>query len=131
MHSDPIADMLTRIRNAGRAKLANVAMPNSKSKVEIAKILQSEGLIAGYEIATDAKFPQLKVALKYDSRRNHAISHIRRISKPGLRIYRRADGIKALRSGLALQIVSTSQGMMTDRDARRRKIGGEVLCEVW
>jgi len=131
MHSDPISDMLTRIRNGGKARLDSVSCPYSKSKHEIAKILQSEGLITESALDTEGKFPQLKITLKYDYKRNHAITHVRRVSKPGLRIYRGADGLKPLRSGLGLQIISTSQGMITDRDARRRKIGGEVLCELW
>jgi small subunit ribosomal protein S8 len=131
MHSDPIADMLTRIRNGGKARLAHVDIPMAKIKVEIAKILQVEGLISSHEVVTEGKFPMLRVHLKYRGNKKHAISHIQRVSKPGLRVYKEAEGVLPVRSGLGLLIVSTSQGIVTDRDARRRGIGGEVLCEVW
>jgi len=131
MHSDPIADLLTRIRNGARAHLMSVDVPHSKIKVEIVKILEAEGYIKGHEITTESKFPTIKVHLRYDAKRKPLISHIARVSKPGLRIYKGADDLRPVRSGLATRIVSTSTGLMTDREARRRNIGGEVICEVY
>ena len=131
MHSDPIADLLTRIRNGAQAHLASVDVPHSKIKVEIVKILEAEGYVAGHEISTESKFPMIKVHLRYDAKRNPLISHIARVSKPGLRVYKPVTDLKARRSGLSTQIVSTSSGLMTDREARRRRIGGEVICEVY
>ncbi|HTQ08886.1 MAG TPA: 30S ribosomal protein S8 [Fimbriimonadaceae bacterium] len=131
MHSDPIADLLTRIRNGARAHLMTVDVPHSKIKVEIVKILEAEGYIKGHEITTESKFPTIKVHLRYDAKRKPLISHIARVSKPGLRVYKGADDLRPLRSGLATRIVSTSTGLMTDREARRRNIGGEVICEVY
>ena len=131
MHSDPIADLLTRIRNGARAHLSAVDVPHSKIKVEILKILEAEGYLLGHEITNESKFPTIKVQLRYDSKRQPLISHIARVSRPGLRVYRRASELRPLRSGLATKIVSTSHGLMTDREARKRKIGGEVLCEVY
>ncbi len=131
MHSDPIADLLTRIRNGARAHLMTVDVPHSKIKVEIVKILEAEGYIKGHEITTESKFPTIKVHLRYDAKRKPLISHIARVSKPGLRVYKGADDLRPVRSGLATRIVSTSTGLMTDREARRRKIGGEIICEVY
>jgi small subunit ribosomal protein S8 len=131
MHSDPIADLLTRIRNGARAHLPTVDVPHSNIKVEIVKILQAEGYITGYEISNETKFPTIRVQLRYDSKRNSLINHIARVSKPGLRIYRPVNELKPIRSGLATRILSTSAGLMTDREARRRRMGGEVLCEVY
>ena len=131
MHSDPIADMLTRIRNGGKARLPFVDVPASKVKVEIGKILVDEGLVASQEMVTEGKFPMIRFHLKYRPNKAHAIAHIRRVSKPGLRVYKAAEEVLPVRSGLGLTIVSTSQGILTDRDARRRRVGGEVLCEIW
>ncbi|MBS1717539.1 MAG: 30S ribosomal protein S8 [Armatimonadetes bacterium] len=131
MHSDPIADLLTRIRNASRAKQITVQAPHSKIKEEIVKILVSEGYLRGYEVTTEAKFPLLKMVVSYDEKRQPILKRIDRISKPGLRDYRQTTELKPLRNGLATRIISTSQGLMTDREARKRKIGGEVLCEVY
>src|SRR5579871_480285 len=131
MHSDPIADLLTRIRNGAQARLTTVDVPHSKIKIEILKILEAEGYIASHEVTTESKFPSIKVTLRYDAKRKPLISHIRRVSKPGLRVYEGTTGLKPVRSGLATRIVSTSSGLMTDREARKRKIGGEVLCEVY
>jgi small subunit ribosomal protein S8 len=131
MHSDPIADLLTRIRNGARAHLMTVDVPHSKIKVEIVKILEAEGYIKGHEITTETKFPTIKVHMRYDAKRKPLISHIARVSKPGLRIYKGADDLRPVRSGLATRIVSTSSGLMTDREARKRKMGGEVICEVY
>jgi len=131
MHSDPIADLLTRIRNGAQAKLTTVDVPHSKIKIEILKILEAEGYITSHEVTTETKFPSIKVTLRYDTKRKPLISQIKRVSKPGLRVYQGTAELKPLRSGLATRIVSTSAGLMTDREARRRKIGGEVLCEVY
>ncbi len=131
MHSDPIADLLTRIRNGVQARMVSVDVPLSSIKLEIVKILQAEGFVTGHEVVTESKFPMIRVTLRYDSKRKPLINHIQRISKPGLRIYKGTTEIKPLRSGLSTRILTTSQGVMTDREARRRKIGGEVLCEVY
>ena len=131
MHSDPIADLLTRIRNGAQARLTTVDVPHSKIKVEIVKILEAEGYVTGHEISTESKFPTIKVHLRYDAKRKPLITHISRVSKPGLRVYKQVGELKPKRSGLTTQIVSTSSGLMTDREARRRKMGGEVLCEVY
>ncbi|MGV3617238.1 MAG: 30S ribosomal protein S8 [Fimbriimonas sp.] len=131
MHSDPIADLLTRIRNGARAHMTTVDVPHSKIKVEIVKILEAEGYITGHEISNETKFPTIKVHMRYDSKRKPIFTHIARVSKPGLRVYKPVTDLKARRSGLSTQIVSTSSGLMTDREARRRRIGGEVICEVY
>lgn len=131
MHSDPIADLLTRIRNGAQAHLTTVDVPHSKIKVEIVKILEAEGYVTGHEISNETKFPTIKVHLRYDSKRKPLINHIARVSKPGLRVYKPVSDLKPVRSGLATRIISTSAGLMTDREARKRKIGGEVLCYVW
>jgi small subunit ribosomal protein S8 len=131
MHSDPIADLLTRVRNGAQARLGTVEVPHSKIKVEICKILQEEGYIKGYEITSESRFPSIRVELRYDKKRNPIITKIRRVSKPGLRVYKPTDELNPIRSGLATRIMSTSSGVMTDREARKRHIGGEVLCEVW
>jgi small subunit ribosomal protein S8 len=131
MHSDPIADLLTRIRNGAHSRSTSVTVPHSKIKLEILRILQAEGYIQSYEITTESKFPTIRVDLRYDNKRKPIISQIRRVSKPGLRIYKGNQELRPIRSGLATQIISTSQGVMTDREARKRHIGGEILCEVW
>ncbi len=131
MHSDPIADLLTRIRNGVHAHLDTVDVPHSNIKVEIVKILQAEGYVTGHEISTEGKFPVIKVSLRYDNKRKPLINHIARVSKPGLRVYKPVSDLRPIRSGLATRIISTSAGLMTDREARRRKIGGEVICEVY
>jgi small subunit ribosomal protein S8 len=131
MHSDPIADLLTRIRNGAQARLVTVDIPHSKIKVEIVKILQSEGYISGHEISNETKFPMIRVTMRYDAKRKPLINHIARVSKPGLRVYKPVTDLKPVRNGLATRIVSTSSGLMTDREARRRRMGGEVICEVY
>ncbi|HMS56206.1 MAG TPA: 30S ribosomal protein S8 [Fimbriimonadaceae bacterium] len=131
MHSDPIADLLTRIRNGAQAKLVTVDVPHSKIKVEICRILQAEGYIKGYEVTTESQFPTLRITMRYDGKRNSSIKRISRVSKPGLRVYKPTTDLRPIRSGLATRILTTSQGVMTDREARKRHIGGEVLCEVW
>ena len=131
MHSDPIADLLTRIRNGVRSRQDSVEIPHSKIKVEIVKILEAEGYLTGHEISNESKFPTIKVHLRYDNKRKPLINHIARVSKPGLRVYKPVSDLKPIRSGLATRIISTSAGLMTDREARRRKVGGEVICEVY
>lgn len=131
MHSDPIADLLTRIRNGAQAKLPSVEVPHSKIKIEILRILQAEGYIKSFEVTTETKYPMVRIQLRYDSKRKPVISRIQRVSKPGLRVYKTNDELRPIRSGLATRIISTSQGVMTDREARRKHVGGEILCEVW
>ncbi|MCH8274577.1 MAG: 30S ribosomal protein S8 [Armatimonadetes bacterium] len=131
MHSDPIADLLTRIRNGYRAGLATVECTHTKIKEEIVRILKEEGLIADFEYVKKGKFPSLRVHLRYDADRRPILREIRRISMPGLRVYKPSAELTPVRSGMATQIVSTNIGLMTDREARRRRVGGEVICEVW
>ncbi len=129
--SDPIADMLTRIRNAGMARRTETTMPSSKILVEIAKVLQQEGYIRGWEVLESKPFNNLIVYLKYASDRRHSIRNIRRISKSGLRIYAGKDEIPRVRNGLGIAIISTPQGVLTGQEARRRGIGGEIICTVY
>lgn len=131
MHSDPLGDFLTRIRNGSRARLTSVDCPCSKEKVEVAKILEAEGFIVGHEISNETKFPTLKVHLRYDARRKPQINSLKRVSTPGLRVYKKATELKPIRNGLATQILTTNLGYMTDREARRKGVGGEVICEVY
>lgn len=131
MQTDPIADLLTRIRNGLMASAPFIDVPMSKIKVEILKILQAEGFIGEHEVLTETDFPMIRIQLKYDVEHAPIIRSIRRVSKPGLRVYRKTADLKPVRGGLATQILTTSVGLMTDREARRRSIGGEVLCEVW
>ena len=127
--TDPIADMLTRIRNAQLIERATVTMPSSKVKIAIAKVLKDEGYIDGYKVAGEEGKPQLEIALRYYAGRP-VIEKIERVSKPGLRIYKSKDDIPRVMNGLGIAIVSTSQGVMTDRKARATGVGGEVLCIV-
>ena len=127
--TDPIADMLTRIRNAQMTEKATVSMPSSKVKIAIAKVLQDEGYIDGFKVASEESKPQLELALRYYAGRP-VIEKIERVSKPGLRIYKSKDDIPRVMNGLGIAIVSTSQGVMTDRKARATGVGGEVLCIV-
>lgn len=131
MHSDPIADLLTRIRNGAQARMPAVEAPHSKIKMEIVRILQEEGYVKSFEMTTESRFPTIRIQLRYDNKRRPVFKRIARVSKPGLRQYSPVDDLKPLRSGLATRIISTSQGVMTDREARKRHIGGEVLCEVY
>jgi small subunit ribosomal protein S8 len=126
--TDPIADMLTRIRNAQMVEKATVEMPSSRVKVAIARVLKDEGYIDGFRVTEDAK-PVLEIALRYHGGRP-VIEKIERVSKPGLRIYRGKDDIPRVMNGLGIAIVSTSRGVMTDRKARASGVGGEVLCIV-
>lgn len=131
MTTDPIADMLTRIRNANQALHPEVAMPSSKVKEEIAKILSAEGYVDGYTVEEARVGKELKVRLRYGGDRSRVLRGVRRISSPGRRVYKGADEIGRVRGGIGVSIVSTSDGLMTDREARRRNVGGEILCEVW
>jgi len=133
MLTDPIADMLTRIRNANTAMHDEVRMPSSKQKVALAKVLESEGYIGGFEVSPAAKGPgeTLTITMKYSDDRDRTISGLRRISTPGLRVYRKADAVPRVLGGLGVAVLSTSHGLMTDREARQRNVGGEVLCYVW
>lgn len=127
--SDPIADMLTRIRNGQQAQKLSVSMPSSKLKVAIAKVLQQEGYIEGYSIREGAGKPELDVALKYYAGRP-VIERLERVSRPGLRVYKGSDDLPRVMNGLGVAIVSTPRGVMTDRAARSGRVGGEVLCYV-
>lgn len=133
MLTDPIADMLTRVRNANTAMHDEVSMPSSKQKVALAKILQQEGYITGFQTAPSPKGvgDVLTIRMKYSPDRDRTISGLRRISTPGLRVYRKADAVPRVLGGLGVAVLSTSQGLMTDREARKRNVGGEVLCYVW
>jgi small subunit ribosomal protein S8 len=133
MHSDPVADMLTRIRNAYRARLPDVGIPHSKLLERIAEILHREGFVGAYTVKATEGRPQdvLHVELRYDTDRLAMISSIDRISRPGLRIYFPCDDIPKIRNGLGIVILTTSRGLMTDAEARRARIGGEALCSVW
>lgn len=128
--SDPIADLLTRIRNAQMAKLPKIVCPSSKSKVAICRVLQDEGYIAGFSVVEEDKKAVLSVDLKYYQGRP-VIEEIKRTSKPGLRIYRGKDDLPKNRGGLGIAIVSTHKGLMTDKQARAAGVGGEVLCTVF
>ena len=131
MVSDPIADMLTRLRNANLARHEVVVMPSSKLKAEIARLLVEEGYVASYTIATDGPHPTLSITLRYADDRQRVISGIKRISKPGRRIYAKADRLPKVLGGLGTAIMSTPTGLITSREAAQRGIGGEVLCFVW
>ena len=131
--TDPIADMLTRLRNANTAFHDDVVMPSSKVKEALAKILVSEGYVEGYSIEQDPErpFPKLKIVLKYTPERKRTISGLKRVSKPGLRVYTKATDVPRVLGGMGIAILSTNQGLMTDREARKRRMGGEILCHVW
>ncbi|MCE5314805.1 MAG: 30S ribosomal protein S8 [Armatimonadota bacterium] len=129
--TDPVADLLTRIRNANSAKHDFVEVPASKLSMEILRILRDEGFIKQYETLKDRKFPTAKIALKYGPRQEKIISNLKRVSKPGLRVYAKRDKVPRVLRGLGVAVISTSRGVMTDRDARKMGIGGEVLCYIW
>lgn len=131
MVTDPIADMLTRIRNACMVRHTQVVMPSSKIKVEIAKILVKEGFVQGYSVIEEKPQAKLVLALKYTGRGKSVITGIQRISKPGRRVYTGYKEIPWVRSGLGISIVSTPAGLLTGRNARRSKVGGEIICNVW
>ena len=130
--SDPIADMLTRIRNANAAKHDTVDVPSSKMKLAIANILVDEGYIAKYELVDEGAFQSIRITLKYGADKNEkVISGLKRISKPGLRVYAGAEELPKVLGGLGIAIISTNKGVMTDKEARKQNVGGEVLAYVW
>ena len=130
--TDPIADMLTRIRNANKMRHTTVDIPASKAKKDVLTVLANEGFIVGYdEVKLENNQNVLKVTLKYTANKERVIKGLKRISKPGLRVYAQVDELPKVLNGLGIAIISTSQGVMTDRDARRANIGGEVLAYVW
>ncbi len=131
MLTDPIADMLTRIRNAGRAGLGQATMPTSRIRREIARILTESGFIGGYESGGESKKPSLTVEIRYDRESRPIIERIERMSRPGRRVYLGARNIPKVRNGLGIGIISTPKGLMTDEEARKAHLGGEFLARVW
>jgi len=129
--TDPIADMLTRIRNGSKARFSKVDIPASLVKVEIARVLKDEGYIKNYKVTADNKQGVLRVYLKYSGTQAPALKSIVRISKPGRRVYVGRDAVKPVLNGLGTAILTTSSGVMTDKDARKRNVGGELMCKVW
>ena len=129
--SDPIADMLTRIRNATRARFNSVDIPGSKLKIDLAKILKEEGFVRNYKILKDDKQGILRVYLKYGAGQEAVIYGLQRISKPSRRVYVKSKDVKPVMNGMGIAILSTSQGIMTDKKARSENVGGEILCNVW
>jgi len=129
--TDPISDMLTRIRNGAMVRKSHVDVPRSKMKYSIAKILESAGYLAGVEDQKDESRPMLRLALSYDDARRSTIASIKRVSTPGRRIYAKADELPIVQSGIGMAIVSTPNGLMTSHEARKRRLGGEVICEVF
>ena len=131
MMTDPIADMLTRIRNAVRIERPNVEMPSSKVKRGLAEVLKREGYIWDFEEVEAKPANHLRIDLKYGPNGERVIRHIKRVSKPGRRVYSGSSDLKPILNGLGISIISTSRGVVSDREARQRKLGGEVLCELW
>lgn len=131
MNTDPIADMLTRIRNANMVSHPTVKIPASKLKVELAKLLKEEGFIADYAVEEEGKFKVININLKYDFQNKPVITNLQRVSRPGLRNYCKAKNLPKVMGGLGIAIVSTSKGLLADRKARTQNIGGEILCYVW
>lgn len=133
MNTDPIADMLTRIRNANMVSLTEVDMPSSGLKAELAKLLKSEGYIEDYAVVEKegSSFKTLKITLKYDEKSKPVISNLKRVSRPGLRNYCKAKNIPQVLGGMGIAVISTSKGLLTDRKARKENVGGEILCYVW
>ena len=129
--TDPVADMLTRLRNANSAYHDTVTMPHSKIKAHVAEILRQEGYIASWRVEDAEVGKNLVVALKFGPTRERSIAGLKRVSKPGLRVYARKDNLPRVLGGLGVAIISTSAGLMTDKQAREKKLGGELLCEVW
>jgi small subunit ribosomal protein S8 len=129
--TDPIADMLTRVRNAGKAKFNSVDIPGSKIKVEMARVLKDEGYIRNYKFIKDGKQGILRVYLKYADNQAHVIQELTRISKPSRRVYVGADQIRTVYNGMGISILSTSKGIMSDKQARKAKVGGEVICNIF
>ncbi len=133
MMTDPIADMLTRIRNANQALHKTVTMPSSKLKEEVAKVLAAEGYVEGYDVAAAGPGKEITIRLKYTGKanRDRVLQGVRRLSSPGRRVYKGADELPRSQGGLGTVVVSTSQGLLPDREARKRRLGGELMCEVW
>lgn len=129
--TDPIADMLTRIRNAHLARHEHVLIPASKLKLEIAKVLKGQGYIQKYDLVDDKRHGQIRVHLRYDQDGKPIITGLRRVSRPGMRVYVDAKRVPRVMGGLGISVLSTSRGVLTDRDARRQRVGGEVICQVW
>jgi small subunit ribosomal protein S8 len=129
--SDPIADMLTRIRNAVKAKFNSVDIPGSKLKIEVAKILKEEGFIRNYKFLKDGKQGILRIYLKYGPAQANVVYGLKRISKPSRRVYVRSKDIKSVYNGMGISILSTSKGVMTDKKAQKENVGGEILCNIW
>lgn len=129
--TDPLADMLTRIRNAGKAKHKSVDMPGSKIKIALADVMKNEGFIKNYKFIKDNKQGVLRIYLKYDNNEAHVIYGMERVSKPSRRTYVQSKEIKSVLNGLGISVLSTSKGLMTDSQARKEKLGGEVLCNIW
>ncbi|MDQ5820647.1 MAG: 30S ribosomal protein S8 [Actinomycetota bacterium] len=131
MLTDPVADMLTRIRNANKAMMDSAAMPSSKLKVEIAKLLKDEGYIRDYRVEKNGAFDQLVIELKFGRNRERVITDLKRVSRPGRRVYARKDRLPRVLGGMGTAILSTSGGLITSRDAEKQGVGGEVICFVW
>ncbi|MDE0885238.1 MAG: 30S ribosomal protein S8 [Myxococcota bacterium] len=131
MMTDPIGDMLTRIRNAGRVNHAEIRCPSSKLKVAVAEVLSAEGFVGPVRTESDETKPTLVIDLRYSNSGGPMIDSIQRVSRPGRRVYMGASDVRAVRNGLGMTVLSTSKGVMCDRDARAQKVGGEVICEVW
>ena len=133
MNTDPIADMLTRIRNANMASLTEVSLPSSNLKAELAKLLKTEGYIEDYKVEEKegSAFKTLKITLKYDEKSKPVISSLKRVSRPGLRSYSKAKNIPQVLGGMGIAVLSTSKGLLTDRKARQENVGGEVLCYIY
>jgi len=129
--TDPIADMLTRMRNALTASYSTVDIPSSRLKVDIAKVLKSEGFIKNFKIIEDQKQGIMRIFFKYDEKGDSIINGLKRMSKPGCRMYSKGDRIPQVLNGYGISILSTSQGMMTDRQARKMGVGGEIICSIW
>ena len=131
MNTDPIADMLTRIRNANMVSHETVEIPTSKLKVELAKLLKSEGYITDYAVDYSGKFGKIVITLKYDEKRKPVITNLQRVSTPGLKTYSKSKNLPKVLGGMGVAVISTSKGLMSDRKARKENIGGEILCYVW
>lgn len=129
--TDTIADMLTRIRNANSMGYTDVTVPASKLKIELARILKEEGFIKDYKVVTENVRKNIELTLKYGNRKEKVITGLKRISKPGLRVYVKSDEVPKVLNGLGIAIMSTSKGIMTDKDARKQNLGGEVLAYIW
>lgn len=131
MMTDPVADMLTRIRNAVRVERPNVQVPTSKVKRGVAEVLKREGYIWDWKEVSDEPFSHLQIELKYGPNGERVINTVRRVSKPGRRVYSRAKELRPVLNGMGISVISTSRGVISDREARQRNLGGEVLCEIW